>query len=101
MGRVPDSRYYFGLKRISGCPWGSGLAGKHGYKPGHIGIQGYSLGAATVIIATAQEADIQAIWVDSAYADIRSVIKRVWVQESGLPQILAIHSIDDPPPIRL
>lgn len=86
-GQSADSRYYFGLKEYQDVLVAVDWLEKHGYKPGHIGIQGYSLGAATVIIATAQEADIQAIWVDSAYADIESVIKRVWVQESGLPQI--------------
>ncbi len=86
-GQSADSRYYFGLKEyqdvLGAVDWLEG----QGFIPGKIGIQSYSLGSATAVFATAQEPAIGALWVDSLYADIKSVIDGVWVQESGLPQI--------------
>jgi hypothetical protein len=32
--------------------------------------------------------EIGAIWIDSAYADIKSVLEQNWVTESGLPQLV-------------
>lgn len=86
-GQSPDSRYYFGLKEYQDVLGAVDWLEERGFQPGNIGIQGYSLGASTVVLAAAQEADIHAIWIDSAYADIKSVIDVVWKQESGLPQI--------------
>jgi fermentation-respiration switch protein FrsA (DUF1100 family) len=48
-------------------------------------VLGYSLGAASVIGAAAEEQAIGAIWIDSAFADINSVLERNWNTESGLP----------------
>jgi predicted acyl esterase len=58
-----------------------------GYQPGKIGVLGYSLGAASVIGAATEEPDIGAIWIDSAFADVETVIEGSWQQESGLPQV--------------
>jgi len=47
---------------------------QRGYQAGNIGVLGYSLGAGSVIAAAAEEADIGAVWVDSLFADIQSVM---------------------------
>ena len=86
-GESADARFTFGIKErqdvLGAVDW---LEGR-GYQPGKIGVLGYSLGAASVIGAAAEEPDIGAIWIDSAFADIESVIEGSWQQESGLPQV--------------
>jgi predicted acyl esterase len=86
-GQSAAARYTFGIKErwdvLGAVDW---LAAR-GYPRGSIGVLGYSLGAASVIGAAAEEEAIGAIWIDSAYADINSVLQRNWNSESGLPSI--------------
>jgi alpha/beta superfamily hydrolase len=86
-GQSDDARYSFGIKERQDVLGAVDWLEEHGYQPGKIGVLGYSLGAASVIGAAAEETDIGAIWIDSAYTDIESVIALNWVKESGLPQI--------------
>jgi alpha/beta superfamily hydrolase len=86
-GQSADSRYYFGIRERRDVLGAVDWLQTCGYQPGKIGVLGYSLGAASVIGAAAEEPAIGAIWIDSAFADIRSVITKNWVQESGLPLI--------------
>jgi uncharacterized protein len=85
-GESADSRFSFGIKERNDILGGVDWLKAKGYEPGKIGVLGYSLGAASVIGAASEEEDIGAIWTDSSYADIKSVIERNWVTESGLPQ---------------
>jgi len=90
-GQSADSRYYFGIRErrdiLGAVDW---LQGR-GHQPGSIGVLGYSLGAASVIGAASEERAIGAIWIDSAYADIKTVIEGSWKVESGLP-LAFLHS---------
>jgi len=86
-GQSADSRFSFGIKERQDVLGGVDWLEAHGYQPGRIGVLGYSLGAGSVIGAASEEQDIGAVWIDSAYADIKSVIERNWVTESGLPQV--------------
>jgi len=86
-GQSEDSRFHFGEMEYQDVLGAVDWLETHGYQPGKIGVLGYSLGAASVIGATATEDDIGAIWIDSLYADINSVIAKNWVSVSGLPQI--------------
>ncbi|HEX5591137.1 MAG TPA: alpha/beta fold hydrolase, partial [Candidatus Limnocylindrales bacterium] len=52
-----------------------------------IGLLGFSLGAATAMIAMGQEPRVAAIWADSAYGDIREAIKDE-MDRNGYPAIL-------------
>jgi fermentation-respiration switch protein FrsA (DUF1100 family) len=85
-GQSADSRFYFGVKEqqdvLGAVDW---LKGR-GYQPGKIGVLGYSLSAGSVIGAAAKDTDIGAVWSDSAFADIRSVLDHSWVAMTGLPQ---------------
>jgi len=54
-------------------------------RPHAIGGWGVSLGAATLLLAAAQEPAIQAVVSDSAYADIIPILERVLPQMTGLP----------------
>ena len=86
-GESADSRFYFGVKEYQDILGAVDWLEAHGYQPGKIGVLGYSLGAASVVYAAAEEGDIGAIWIDSAYADVKSVIEKSWVSESGLPMV--------------
>jgi fermentation-respiration switch protein FrsA (DUF1100 family) len=86
-GQSEDSRFYFGMKEYQDILGAVDWLEARGYQPRKIGVLGVSLGAASVIYAAAEEEDIGAIWIDSSYADVKSVIKRNWVSESGLPQV--------------
>lgn len=52
-----------------------------------IGLLGFSLGAATTMIAFGQEPRVAAIWADSAYGDIGSAI-RDELSRNGFPTVL-------------
>jgi pimeloyl-ACP methyl ester carboxylesterase len=86
-GESDDSRFTFGIKERQDVLGAVDWLETRGVQPGKIGVLGYSLGGASVIGAAAEESDIGAIWVDSSYADIKSVIEANWVKESGLPLI--------------
>jgi len=87
-GESDDARYTFGIKERRDVLGGVDWLEARGYLPGSIGVLGYSLGAASVIGAAAEEEDIGAIWVDSAFADVNPVIEGAWEIDSGLPQVL-------------
>jgi uncharacterized protein len=86
-GESADARFTFGIKERWDVEGAVDWLEEQGYQPGKIGVLGYSLGGASVIGAAAEEQDIGAIWVDSSFADIASVIERNWQTESGLPQV--------------
>jgi uncharacterized protein len=86
-GESANARFSFGIKERNDILGGVDWLEARSYQPGKIGVLGYSLGAASVIGAASEAEDIGAIWIDSSYADIKSVIERNWVTESGLPQV--------------
>ena len=86
-GQSGDARFTFGVKErwdvLGAVDW----LEERGYQPGKIGVLGYSLGAGSIIGAASEEADIGAVWADSLFADIRSVLEHAWTDMTGLPQI--------------
>jgi uncharacterized protein len=54
-------------------------------RPRAIGGWGVSMGAATLLLAAAQESALRAIVADSAYADIRPILDRELPKHSHLP----------------
>ncbi len=55
-----------------------------GVDPARIGLLGFSLGAATVIMAAGEEPRVAAVWEDSSYADLR-VALRAELTRNGYP----------------
>jgi len=86
-GQSEDSRFYFGLKEYQDILGAVDWLEARGYQPGKIGVLGYSLGGGSVVYAAAEDEDIGAIWLDSTYADIGTVVKHAWVSATGLPQV--------------
>lgn len=60
---------------------------KRGYAPGHIGVIGWSMGAATAIISTARDPRIGAVVADSGYADLTDILHCQIPKRSHLPDI--------------
>lgn len=89
-GESGDARYTFGINERRDVLGGVDWLEARGYQPGRIGVLGYSLGAASVIGAAAEEQDIGAIWIDSSFADINPVIEGAWEVDSGLPQVFLV-----------
>ncbi len=50
-----------------------------------LGLLGGSMGAAVVLTATARDADVMAVWADSAFASQREIISHVWQKQTHLP----------------
>ncbi len=86
-GQSADARFTFGVKERQDVLGAVDWLESRGYQPGKIGALGYSLGAGSVIGAAAEDADIGAIWVDSAYAESKSVLNQLG-KFFGLPQFL-------------
>lgn len=73
-GLSEDARSTFGITARRDVLGAVYWLEQRGYQAGNIGVLGYSLGAGSVIAAAAEEADIGAVWVDSLFADIQSVM---------------------------
>jgi dipeptidyl aminopeptidase/acylaminoacyl peptidase len=58
-----------------------------GYRPDHIGVIGWSMGAATTMITAGSTPEIKAIVIDSGYADLVDILEVQVPRESGLPPI--------------
>ncbi len=86
-GESSEARYTFGLKERRDVLGAVDWLETRGYQPGRIGVFGYSLGAASVIGAAAEDEEIGAIAVDSAFSEIFPVLERNIERETGLPKI--------------
>jgi dipeptidyl aminopeptidase/acylaminoacyl peptidase len=59
-----------------------------GFGPDQIGLSGFSMGAATVILAAGAEGRIRAVWADSAYERADTVIAEQAVAQGITPLLL-------------
>lgn len=57
-----------------------------------VGLLGFSLGAATVMIAMGEDQDVGAVWADSSYADVRVAI-RDELERNGYPTFLDVGGV--------
>jgi len=55
-----------------------------GFDPAHVGLMGFSLGAATALIAAGVESRVAATWADSGYADLGAAL-RAEIERAGYP----------------
>lgn len=82
-----DMRFAGGTEEYRDVLGGWDWLRAHGVPEARIGLLGFSLGAATTMIAMGQEPRIAAIWADSAYGDIGSAI-RDELSRNGFPAVL-------------
>jgi uncharacterized protein len=86
---VEDGRSAWGTEEyldvLGGWDW---LRSAQGIPAGRIGIVGESLGAASSMIAMAEEPSVAAVWEDSGFADA-GVLYGEKISENGFPSLLA------------
>lgn len=87
-GRSGDGRFSFGLNERRDVAGAVDWLKTQGFAPGRIGVYAQSLGSASSILATADDADIGALVSDCSYAAILPIIEREWTQTSRLPQFV-------------
>jgi uncharacterized protein len=92
-GESSDARYTFGIKERRDVLGAVDWLETRGFQPGRIGAFGYSLGAASVIGAAAEEMDIGAVAVDSAFTEILPVIELNLESATGLPTIFVYPTL--------
>ncbi|MCI0711109.1 MAG: alpha/beta fold hydrolase [Chloroflexi bacterium] len=68
------------------------LVEEQNFAPPSIGVLGFSLGAATSIMAAGEEPQIAAVWADSSFAAIDD-IARDELERAGIPRFVAPWSI--------
>jgi dipeptidyl aminopeptidase/acylaminoacyl peptidase len=85
---VEDGRYAGGTEEYRDVQAAVDWLVAQGAEPGHIGVLGTSMGAATAIIATGQDDRIAAAWEDSSYADMERRIAEE-LEQRGYPRLLA------------
>jgi dipeptidyl aminopeptidase/acylaminoacyl peptidase len=82
---IQNGRYAGGTKEyrdvLGAWDW---LVNTKGLEPAHVGLMGFSLGAATALIATGEESRVAAMWEDSSYADLGAAI-RAELARNGYP----------------
>ena len=86
-GKSAPARYDFGLKAKNDVLGAVDWLLDQGFPPGNIGAMGISLGGGAVNFAAAEEPAIGAVVGDSTFSDINPVIKALWQEESGLPNL--------------
>jgi dipeptidyl aminopeptidase/acylaminoacyl peptidase len=86
---VQDGRTSVGIREyrdvLGAWDW---LQAAKEFNPAAIGILGESLGAGTTAIAFGEEPRVQAVWLDSPYADMTEVV-RAELARTGYPTFLA------------
>lgn len=60
---------------------------ERGHEASRIGLFGASMGAATVLIAGNEQREVAAVWADSSYADIASIVSDE-LRREGYPRFL-------------
>ena len=84
-GQSGAAHFSFGLNERRDIEGAVDWLKSQGFAPGSVGVLGISMGAASSIGATADDPDIGALDADSSYAEIYSIIQRLWSNASGLP----------------
>ncbi|MCU0494455.1 MAG: alpha/beta fold hydrolase [Chloroflexaceae bacterium] len=84
-GQSGEGRFTFGLRERYDIEAAVDWLKTKGYQPGQIGLMGASMGAASSILATANDPDIGALVADSSYADIYSILEVEFPKASRLP----------------
>jgi dipeptidyl aminopeptidase/acylaminoacyl peptidase len=82
---IQNGRYAGGTKEyrdvLGAWDW---LINVKGLRPAHVGLMGFSLGAATALIASGEESRVAAMWEDSGYADLGAAL-RAELARNGYP----------------
>lgn len=86
-GQSDDSHFSFGIAERRDVEGAIEWLKAQGFEPGSIGALGVSMGGATTIGATFENADIGALVADCSFADVYPLIESKWTTQTPLPQI--------------
>ncbi|MFN2302339.1 MAG: alpha/beta hydrolase [Anaerolineales bacterium] len=84
-GESEGNRYMWGVKERWDVLGAVDFLVEKGFEPGNIALLGISLGGAAAIGATIEDPAIGALVVESTFADLNTLVKPKWKEESGLP----------------
>lgn len=84
-GQSGDGRISFGVNERRDVEGAVDWLLARGFRPGHIGALGISLGGASAIGAAAEDPAIGALIVDSGFDSLYPVLSREWYNRTGLP----------------
>ena len=86
-GRSDSSRLYMGARERSDLRAVLGWANKQGYSSDRIGWLGWSMGASTLMMEAAENANIKAAVLDSPFGNLPELLDRQLTQHSHLPKV--------------
>jgi pimeloyl-ACP methyl ester carboxylesterase len=92
-GRSGDAHYSFGVNERRDVEGAVDWLKGQGFQPRSIGVLGISMGAASSILATAEDPDIAALVEDCGYAAIYPLIQQEWGKSSHLPDFFIPSTI--------
>ncbi|NWJ44584.1 MAG: alpha/beta hydrolase [Chloroflexi bacterium] len=87
-GLSDGERYTFGWKEKYDVVGAVEFLKSKGFSPNHIGVVGWSMGAATALMAMAETPDIKAGLIESSYGSLDRVINEKYYPDSGMPILL-------------
>jgi len=84
-GQSSSARFSFGVHESRDVLGGVDYLASQGFAKAQIGLHGVSMGAASVLIAAAQDPTVPALIADCGYADFGRVLRREWTHRTHLP----------------
>jgi pimeloyl-ACP methyl ester carboxylesterase len=84
-GQSSSARFSFGVHESRDVLGGVDYLASQGFAKAQIGLHGVSMGAASVLIAAAQDPTVPALIADCGYADFGRVLRREWTPRTHLP----------------
>ena len=87
-GQSSPGRFSFGINESRDVLGGFDYLQKQGFDQKHIGLHGVSMGAASVLLAAAQEPAVKAVIADCGYADFGRIMRREWYRRTHLPSLI-------------
>jgi pimeloyl-ACP methyl ester carboxylesterase len=87
-GESEGERYSFGVYERRDVLGAVDFLLNNGFQPGSIGVLGISMGGGAVIGAAAEENAIEALVLESTFADLNPLIEEQWENESGMPKFV-------------
>ena len=87
-GQSSDARFSFGVHESRDVLGGVDYLTGQGYSRSQIGLHGVSMGAASVLLAAAQDPQVPAVIADCGYADFGRLMHREWHRRTHLPSLV-------------
>ncbi len=87
-GQSSQARFSFGINESRDVLGGLDYLQTQGYQKKQIGLHGVSMGAASVLLAAAQDPEVKAVIADCPYADFGRIMRREWTKRTHMPSLV-------------